>query len=52
MCPELLFQRLVKFPIVITRKSLTVWSRLMDYWKAERVVYRNGIWDFWSFRLA
>jgi hypothetical protein len=44
--PEMLIQQPVEFPAAVTRKSLTVWSRLMDQWKAERVVYRNSIRDF------
>jgi hypothetical protein len=27
----------------------TVWSCLMNYWKAERVAYHNSIWDFRTF---
>jgi hypothetical protein len=49
MCPEILIQQPVEFPTAITRKSLTIWSRLMDHRKAERVIYQNGIRDFQSF---
>jgi hypothetical protein len=48
ICPEMLIQLPVDFLTTITRKSLAVWSRLIDHRKAERVVYRNGIWDFRS----
>jgi hypothetical protein len=41
--------RPVEFPIVVTHKSLTVWSRIMNHRKDERVVYHNGIQDFWGF---
>jgi hypothetical protein len=41
--PEMLIQQMVEFPTAVTRKSLTVWSRLIDHRKAERVVYWNGI---------
>jgi hypothetical protein len=47
--PEMLIQRPVKFLTAVVRKSLTVWSRLIDHRKAERVVVQNCIWDFWSF---
>jgi hypothetical protein len=46
---EMLFQRLVEIPTAVTHKSLTGWIRLMGHRKAERVVFRNGIRDFWSF---
>jgi hypothetical protein len=49
MCLEMLIQWPVKFPTTVTRKSLIVWSRLMDQQKTKRVVLRNGIRDFWSF---
>jgi hypothetical protein len=42
-------QQPVRFLTAVTRKSLTVWSRFIDYQKAERVGYRNGIWSFQSF---
>jgi hypothetical protein len=35
--------------IAVTHKSLTVWSRLLDHQKAERVTYQFYIWDFRSF---
>jgi hypothetical protein len=41
---EMLIQQLVEFPAAVTHKSLSVWSRLMDHQRAERVAYRNGIW--------
>jgi hypothetical protein len=47
--PEILIQQLVEFPTAVTRKRLTVWSRLIDHQKAERVFFQNGIRDFWSF---
>jgi hypothetical protein len=49
VCPDILIQQPVEFPTTVTRKSLTVWSRLTDHWKAERVSYQFGIWDFRSF---
>jgi hypothetical protein len=36
--PEMLTRRRVEFPTAVTRKSLTVWIRLIDHQKAERVV--------------
>jgi hypothetical protein len=48
--PEILIQQLVEFSTAVTRKPLTVWSRLMEHQKAERVVFRNGMWDFWEFQ--
>jgi hypothetical protein len=48
-CPEMLIQQPVEFRTAVTRKSLTVWSCLMDHRKPERVVYGNGIRDFRSF---
>jgi hypothetical protein len=42
--PEMLIQRPAEFPTAVTHKSLTVWSRLMNHRKAERVVIQNGIW--------
>jgi hypothetical protein len=41
ICPEMLIQQLVEFPTAVTRKSPTVWSRLIDHRKAERVVFQN-----------
>jgi hypothetical protein len=49
ICPEMLIQQPVEFPTVVTHKSLTVWSHLMDHQKFERVVYWNGIRDFRRF---
>jgi hypothetical protein len=49
VCLEFWFIKLVEFPTAITHKWLTVWGCIMDHQKAERVFYRNGIWDFWSF---
>jgi hypothetical protein len=43
------FSKPVEFPTAVTHKSPTVWSRLMDHQKAERVAYRNSMWDFQSF---
>jgi hypothetical protein len=42
--PEMLIKRPVEFLTAVTRKSLTVWSHLMDHRKAERVIIRNVIW--------
>jgi hypothetical protein len=39
ICPEMLIQQPVEFPTSVTPKSLTIWSRLMDHQKAERVIY-------------
>jgi hypothetical protein len=47
--PEILMQQLVEFPTAVTRKPLIVWCHLMDYRKAERVVFHNSIRDFRSF---
>jgi hypothetical protein len=44
--PEILIHQPVKFLTAVTRKSLTIWSRLIDHRKAERVVLQNGIQDF------
>jgi hypothetical protein len=41
--------RPVEFPTVITHQSLTIRSHIMDHRKAERVAYRNGIHNLWSF---
>jgi hypothetical protein len=49
ICPDFLIQQTGRVPTAITGKSLTVWSCFMDHWKAERVVYQNGIGDFQSF---
>jgi hypothetical protein len=49
ICPEMLIQQPVELPTAVTRKSLTIWSRLMDHRKAETAGYQNGIWDFQSF---
>jgi hypothetical protein len=49
ICLELLIQQRVEFPIAVICKSLTVWSHIADHRKADRVAYRNGIRDFWSF---
>jgi hypothetical protein len=49
ICSEMLIQQLVEFPTAVTQKSLTVWSRLMDHRKYERVIYQNSIQDFRSF---
>jgi hypothetical protein len=46
---EMLIQQLVEFLTAVTRKSLIIWSRLMDHRKAERVVCQNGIQDFHRF---
>jgi hypothetical protein len=49
VCPEFQFSKPVEFPTVVTRKSVTVWGRITDQRKAERVAYRNNIQDFQSF---
>jgi hypothetical protein len=49
---EFLIQQSGQVPIVVTCKSLTVWSQKMDHRKAERVGYRVGIQKFQSFGLA
>jgi hypothetical protein len=35
--------------MVVTSKSPIDWSRITDHRKAKTVLYRNGIWNFWSF---
>jgi hypothetical protein len=50
--PEMRTQQPVDIPTAITHKLLTVWSRLMDHRKDERVVFQKGIWDFRSFGLS
>jgi hypothetical protein len=47
--PEIQIQQPVEFPTTVTHKLLTVWSRLMDHRKAERVAYQFGIRDLRSF---
>jgi hypothetical protein len=47
--PNFWFSRPVKFLTVVTHKSPTIWSRIIDHQKAERVVYGNDIQDFHSF---
>jgi hypothetical protein len=49
ICPEFRIQQPVEIPTIVTRKSVTVWSRIIDHRKDERVTYHNGIRDFWSF---
>jgi hypothetical protein len=49
LCSEFSFNKLIEFPTIITHKSPTVWSHVMDHWKAERVSYCNGIRDFQIF---
>jgi hypothetical protein len=34
---------------VVNQKSTTISSHIIFHRKAERVAYRNGIQDFWSF---
>jgi hypothetical protein len=46
ICSKMLIQQPVEFSTAVTHKSLTVWSHLIDHWKAERIVYQNGIRDF------
>jgi hypothetical protein len=46
ICSKMLIKQPVEFPTAVTRKSLIVWSHLIDRWKAERIVYQNGIRDF------
>jgi hypothetical protein len=41
--PEFQFSKQVEFPTAVTQKLLTVWGRIMDHRKAERVGYCNGI---------
>jgi hypothetical protein len=41
--------RPVEFLTAVTRKSLTIWNRIMDHRNAERVAYRNDIRNFRSF---
>jgi hypothetical protein len=36
------FSNSAKFPIVVSQKSLTVWSRETNHQEAERVIYRSG----------
>jgi hypothetical protein len=43
------FSKPVEVSIAVTHKSLTVWGCIMDYQKAKRVSYCNGIQDFWIF---
>jgi hypothetical protein len=38
--------------MVLTHKSLTVWSRMMNHQKDERVTYQLGIQQFGSFRFG
>jgi hypothetical protein len=47
--PKMLFQPPVEIPTAVARKSLTDWSRLMDYQKPKRVAFQNGTQDIWSF---
>jgi hypothetical protein len=49
VCPDFQFSRVVEFLTVVTHKSPTISSHIMDHQKAERVAYRNGIWDIQSF---
>jgi hypothetical protein len=50
--PEMLFQRPVKFPTVVTRILLTGWIRLMDHQKAESFLLKqySGLLEFWPIR--
>jgi hypothetical protein len=50
--PEMLIEQPIDIPTAVTHKSLTVWSRLMDHEKVERVVFENGIQDIQSFGLS
>jgi hypothetical protein len=52
VCPEFLIQQPGRVLTIVTHKLLTVWIRIMEHRKAERVSYRNGIRDFRSFGLA
>jgi hypothetical protein len=45
-------QQSVQVLMALTHKSLTVSSRIMNHWKAERVTYRLGIRQFGRFRFA
>jgi hypothetical protein len=47
--PDFLIQQPVEFLTAVTRKLLTVWSRITNHRKAERVAKQNGIRDFRSF---
>jgi hypothetical protein len=49
VCPDFCFSGVVEFPTVINYKLPTESGCIVDRQKAERVSYRNGIWDFWSF---
>jgi hypothetical protein len=49
VCPDFYFSRPVEILTTVTHKSLTVWNRIMDHRKVERVTYHNGIRDFQSF---
>jgi hypothetical protein len=49
VCPEIPESETGRIPTIVTRKSLIIWSHIMDHRKPERVTYRNGIQDFWSF---
>jgi hypothetical protein len=46
---EILIQQPIEFPTAVTHKSLTIWSCLIDHWKAKRVSYQFSIQDFRSF---
>jgi hypothetical protein len=52
VCPEFRFQQSGQVSIAVTRKSLTGWSRKMDYRKAERVTSQNGIQKAVNFSLV
>jgi hypothetical protein len=45
----MLIHQPVEFSTAVTHKSLIDWSRLMDHWIAERIVYQNSVWDFRCF---
>jgi hypothetical protein len=52
VCPEFSIQQTSRVLTIITHKSLTIWSWIMDHRKAKRVAYQNGIRHFWSFGLS
>jgi hypothetical protein len=47
-----LIQQPGHFLIALTRKSLTVWSRIMNHQKVVSVMYQNGIRKSGNFRLV
>jgi hypothetical protein len=43
VCLEFWVVKPIEFLIYVTRKPVTIWSHLIDHWKAERVSYQYGI---------